>query len=74
MYIGMTPALKYIVMWIGSQIMHMLKVMIEGLVMGATVMIGQAVGAVKQELASHLTICFIGIPFITQKRSRKKLA
>lgn len=94
---------------IGSQVMHMLAVMIVGLAMGATVMIGQAVGAVKQEQASHaigntvtlfmvlsilltvglllavkpivsimstpaeatagtvsyLTICFIGIPFIT---------
>ena len=30
---------------IGSQVMHMLTVMIVGLAMGATVMIGQAVGA-----------------------------
>lgn len=94
---------------IGSQVMHMLTVMIVGLAMGATVMIGQAVGAAKYEQASHtigntiilfmvlsvvltggllfsvrpivsimstpaeavsgtisyLTICFIGIPFIT---------
>lgn len=94
---------------IGSQVMHMLTVMIVGLAMGATVMIGQAVGAAKQEQASraigntvtlfmvlsilltvgllfavepivsimstpveavagtvsYLTICFIGIPFIT---------
>lgn len=94
---------------IGSQVMHMLTVMIVGLAMGATVMIGQAVGAAKLEQASHaigntvtmfmvlsllltvglllaveaivsmmstpaeaaaetasyLTICFIGIPFIT---------
>lgn len=94
---------------IGSQVMHMLTVMIVGLAMGATVMIGQAVGAAKQEQSSHaigntvtlfmvlsifltvglllivepivnimstpaeatagtisyLTICFIGIPFIT---------
>lgn len=94
---------------IGSQVMHMLTVMIVGLAMGTTVMIGQAIGAAKQERASHiigntailflvlsvvstigllfaveaivgmmstpakaipgtvsyLTICFIGIPFIT---------
>lgn len=94
---------------IGSQVMHMLTVMIVGLAMGATVMIGQAVGAkqpqktseiigntvtlfvivslvatsvllilVKPVVAvmstpkeavsgtiSYLTICFIGIPFIT---------
>ncbi|MDO4296438.1 MAG: MATE family efflux transporter [bacterium] len=94
---------------IGSQVMHMLTVMIVGLAMGATVMIGQAVGANQKEQASHaigntillfmtlslvltlllllfvrpivqvmatpiesvsgaiayLTICFIGIPFIT---------
>lgn len=94
---------------IGSQVMHMLTVMIVGLAMGATVMIGQAVGAGKREQASraigntitlfmilsvlvmaglllavkaivsvmstpveavpgtisYLTICFIGIPFIT---------
>ncbi len=94
---------------IGSQVMHMLTVMIVGLAMGATVMIGRAIGAQKRELAaraigntvtlfmavsvlltagllsavnpiaavmstpaeafygtvSYLTICFIGIPFIT---------
>lgn len=94
---------------IGSQVMHMLTVMIVGLAMGATVMIGQAIGAEKQkqasctigntitlfmflsvimmvglllavrpivsvmstpdeavsETVSYLTICFIGIPFIT---------
>lgn len=94
---------------IGSQVMHMLTVMIVGLAMGATVMIGQAVGAGKKEQASlaigntvtlfmilsvivtavlllavrpivavmstpaeavpgtisYLTVCFIGIPFIT---------
>lgn len=94
---------------IGSQVMHMLIVMIVGLAMGATVMIGQAVGAGKKEQASlaigntvtlfmilsvivtavlllavrpivavmstpaeavpgtisYLTVCFIGIPFIT---------
>lgn len=37
---------------IGSQIMHMLTVMIVGLAMGSTVMIGRAVGAKKQEEAS----------------------
>lgn len=94
---------------IGSQVMHMLTVMIVGLAMGATVMIGQGVGAAKHEQVSrtigntitlfmvlsvvltvgllfalrpivgimstpdeavsgtisYLTICFIGIPFIT---------
>jgi len=94
---------------IGSQVMHMLTVMIVGLAMGGTVMIGQAVGARKWEQAaraigntftlfmglsaamtavllaavrpivsvmstpaeavpgtvSYLTICFMGIPFIT---------
>ena len=94
---------------IGSQVMHMLTVMIVGLAMGSTVCIGQAVGAgdKKHALAAigntvtlfmllsvvitalllalvrpivsvmstpaeaadgtraYLTICFIGIPFIT---------
>ena len=94
---------------IGSQVMHMLTVMIVGLAMGGTVLIGQAIGAEKREQASdtigntitlfmalsitlsigllftvkpivnimstpveavsetisYLTICFIGIPFIT---------
>lgn len=94
---------------IGSQVMHMLTVMIVGLAMGATVMIGQGTGAAKYEQVSrtigntitlfmvlsvgltvgllfavrpiagimstpeeavsgtisYLTICFIGIPFIT---------
>lgn len=94
---------------IGSQVMHMVTVMIVGLAMGSTVLIGRAVGANKKEDASaaigntvtlfmglsviltllllllvkpivsvmstpeeavggtinYLTICFIGIPFIT---------
>lgn len=94
---------------IGSQVMHMLTVMIVGLAMGSTVMIGRAVGAKEKQkinlavgntaslfmslsivcmillllavrgivavmstpeeavegLARYLTICFIGIPFIT---------
>lgn len=94
---------------IGSQVMHMLTVMIVGLAMGTTVSIGQAIGAGKRKQAaqnigntatlfmmvsialtaillvlvrpivsamstptkavdgtvSYLTICFIGIPFIT---------
>lgn len=93
----------------GSQMMHMLTVMIVGLAMGTTVLVGRAVGAKKSEDASvvigntitlflglslvlmvvlvllvkpivslvgipaeavegtvqYLTICFIGIPFIT---------
>lgn len=94
---------------IGSQVMHMLTVMIVGLAMGTTVSIGQAVGGGRRKEAaqavgntvilfmtvsiglmvlllllvrtivsavstpaeaaagtvSYLTICFIGIPFIT---------
>lgn len=94
---------------IGSQVMHMLTVMIVGLAMGATVKIGQAIGANDGKSAAktigntivlfmsvavvatillvalvkpivsimftpaeavegtiqYLTICFIGIPFIT---------
>lgn len=94
---------------IGSQVMHMLTVMIVGLAMGATVFIGQAVGGENPKKAAkgigntvtifmtvsvvltvilvalvkpvtalmstptdavcgtinYLTICFIGIPFIT---------
>ena len=94
---------------VGSQVMHMLTVMIVGLAMGATVTIGKAIGGKKLEQASitvgntitlfmgvsivmtilllllvkpivavmstpaeavsetiiYLTICFIGIPFIT---------
>ena len=94
---------------IGSQVMHMLTVMMVGLAMGSTVTIGQAVGARQSrqtsltvgntitlfmgvsvaatalllllvntivsimstpteavsETLSYLTICFIGIPFIT---------
>lgn len=94
---------------IGSQVMHMLTVMIVGLAMGATVNIGQAIGAGDHDKAAqsvgntvtlfmtvsvaatillvalvqpivsvmstpaeavagtiqYLTICFIGIPFIT---------
>lgn len=94
---------------VGSQVMHMLTVMIVGLAMGSTVTIGKAVGAKQSRQASltigntitlfmgisigatvlllllvnpivaamstpaeavsgtilYLTICFIGIPFIT---------
>lgn len=94
---------------VGSQVMHMLTVMIVGLAMGATVTIGQAIGAKNKKQASnligntlsmfmigsvifsgifilfvnsivslmstpteaimgttiYLTICFLGIPFIT---------
>ena len=94
---------------IGSQVMHMLTVMIVGLAMGSTVLIGKAIGAREKVEASvvigntvilfmgvsvaltvllllfvkpivsvmstpeeavrgtitYLTICFIGIPFIT---------
>lgn len=94
---------------VGSQVMHMVTVMIVGLAMGATVTIGQSIGANQKEQASnligntlsmfmtgsviisgllilfvnnivsvmstpmeaisgtkiYLTICFLGIPFIT---------
>lgn len=94
---------------VGSQVMHMVTVMIVGLAMGTTVLIGRAIGAKRPEQASgvigntvtlfmtlsvvlmillliavkpivsvmstpaeavsetimYLTICFIGIPFIT---------
>ena len=94
---------------VGSQVMHMVTVMLVGLAMGTTVLIGRAIGAKKTEQASgvigntvtlfmtlsvvlmillliavkpiisvmstpaeavsetimYLTICFIGIPFIT---------
>ena len=49
---------------IGSQVMHMLTVMIVGLAMGATVMIGQAVGAqnrakVNRYIGNTITL-FVG--------------
>ena len=82
---------------VGSQVMHMLTVMIVGLAMGTTVTIGQAIGGKNKKQAAldignsvtlfmavsilvavmstpaeavsgtitYLTICFIGIPFIT---------
>lgn len=94
---------------IGSQIMHMITVMIAGLAMGSTVIIGQSVGAkdrkrtsliignsatlflfaailltvilillvqplvdlvstpneARESTAMYLTVCFLGIPFIT---------
>lgn len=39
---------------IGSQVMHMITVMIVGLAMGATVMIGQSIGAKKHEQTSRV--------------------
>lgn len=39
---------------VGSQVMHMVTVMIVGLAMGATVTIGQAIGADKKDTASDL--------------------
>ena len=38
---------------VGSQVMHMLTVMIVGLAMGTTVTIGQAVGAKNRKKISH---------------------
>ena len=40
---------------VGSQVMHMITVMIVGLAMGATVTIGQAIGADHKDDAAHLT-------------------
>lgn len=39
---------------VGSQVMHMLTVMIVGLAMGSTVMIGRSVGAKKPEHTAHV--------------------
>ena len=39
---------------IGSQVMHMITVMIVGLAMGSTVTIGRAIGAKQKEQASNL--------------------
>lgn len=102
--VGSTTAVS-----VGSQVMHMLTVMLVGLAMGSTVMIGQATGAGRRDqvtravgntitlfmalavaltaglllavkpivsvmstpaeavegTVSYLTICFVGIPFIT---------
>ncbi len=49
---------------IGSQIMHMITVMIVGLAMGTTVLIGRAVGAKNQEEASLVTGNSISLFFI----------
>lgn len=50
---------------IGSQVMHMLTVMIVGLAMGSTVMIGKAVGAREKEEASmvigNTVVLFMGV-------------
>ncbi len=49
---------------VGSQVMHMLTVMIVGLAMGTTVSIARAIGA-DDRTVRYLTICFLGIPCIT---------
>ena len=49
---------------VGSQVMHMLTVMIVGLAMGTTVSIARAIGADDRPVR-YLTICFPGIPCIT---------
>ena len=53
---------------IGSQVMHMLTVMIVGLAMGSTVLIGQAVGAGdKKKSASAIgntTVLFLGLSVV----------
>lgn len=50
---------------IGSQVMHMLTVMIVGLAMGSTVMIGKAIGAGEKREASSVigntVILFMGV-------------
>ena len=53
---------------IGSQVMHMLTVMIVGLAMGSTVIIGRAVGAKQQEQLSaavgNTITLFMGISVV----------
>ena len=53
---------------IGSQVMHMLTVMIVGLAMGTTVNIGRAVGARDSQKASkvvgHTTVHFVGVSVV----------
>ena len=53
---------------IGSQVMHMLTVMIVGLVMGTTVNIGRAVGARDSQKASKVvgntTVLFVGVSVV----------
>ncbi len=53
---------------VGSQVMHMITVMIVGLAMGTTVMIGQAVGARVQERVSrsigNTVILFFGVSVV----------
>ena len=53
---------------IGSQVMHMLTVMIVGLAMGATVNIGRAVGARDSQKASKVvgntTVLFVGVSVV----------
>lgn len=53
---------------VGSQVMHMLTVMIVGLAMGTTVTIGQAVGAKNRKKISHtigntvILFCIVSVP------------
>ena len=53
---------------IGSQVMHMLTVMIVGLAMGATVMIGRAIGADRKAEASiaigNTVTLFMGLSLV----------
>ena len=53
---------------IGSQVMHMLTVMIVGLAMGITVNIGRAVGARDSQKASKVvgntTVLFVGVSVV----------
>ena len=53
---------------IGSQVMHMLTVMIVGLAMGTTVNIGRAVGARDSQKASKVvgntTVLFVGVSVV----------
>ena len=56
---------------VGSQVMHMLTVMIVGLAMGTTVTIGQAVGAKNRKKISHtigntvILFCIVSAQHIT---------
>ncbi|MGN0435171.1 MAG: MATE family efflux transporter, partial [Wujia sp.] len=53
---------------IGSQIMHMVTVIIVGLAMGTTVLISQSIGAQNKKRAAHIignsTVLFLGISFV----------
>ena len=56
---------------VGSQVMHMLTVMIVGLAMGTTVSIGQAVGAGnRKQAAQDIGRTVLPVPFLWRFPSR----